>query len=246
MKIQILSDLHLEHDEKFTYEKAEGADLLILAGDISSYIFQSDFVRHCASQIKTIMIMGNHEPLGYSISETVEAWKNLNIENLIILDNETIEINGIHFIGTTLWSDLYADPLNHFAIKKTICDFQKILKSDKSGLISINDLQNEFDKSLSFIKKELEKDYDRKVLITHHLPTFSSISEKYINSFANASFASNLSNLLIYSEGLELCIHGHTHDSFDYILGESIRIVCNPRGYHGENKKFNPLKMIEL
>lgn len=246
MKIQILSDLHLEHDENFVYQKAEGAELLILAGDISSYTFQADFVRKCASQIKTIMIMGNHEPLGYSIKETVEAWKNLNIENLIILDNETVEINGIHFIGTTLWSDLYSDPLNHFAIKINVCDFQKILKSDHSGLIEINDIQEEFEKSLKFITEELGKDYKRKVLITHHLPTLSSIPVQYMNSPMNASFASNLSGLLVYSDNLELCIHGHTHCSFDYMLSESVKIVCNPRGYEGDNKEFNPIKMVEL
>lgn len=246
MKIQILSDLHLEHDEKFTYEKAEGADLLILAGDISSYIFQSDFVRHCAKQIKTIMIMGNHEPLGYSIKDTVQAWKDLNIDNLIILDNDTVEINGIHFIGTTLWTDLYADPLNHFAIKNNVCDFKKILKSDHSGLIDIIDIQEEFEKSLKFITEEFNKDYKRKVLITHHLPTLLSISEEYINSPMNASFASNLSNLLAYTENLELCIHGHTHHSFDYMLNENIRIVCNPRGYHDSNKDFNPVKTVDL
>ena len=112
MNIQIMSDLHLEHDNRFIFKKAENADILILAGDIGSYTFQSDFVRECASQITTIMIMGNHEPLGYSIKETVEAWKALNIPNLYILDNETIEINGVHFIGSTLWSNINADPIN--------------------------------------------------------------------------------------------------------------------------------------
>lgn len=37
MKIQILSDLHLEANPDFMPEPAPGADLLVLAGDIGSY-----------------------------------------------------------------------------------------------------------------------------------------------------------------------------------------------------------------
>ena len=37
MKIQLLSDLHLEENAAFVPEPAPGADLLVLAGDIGSY-----------------------------------------------------------------------------------------------------------------------------------------------------------------------------------------------------------------
>lgn len=246
MNIQIMSDLHLEHNNNFIFKKAENADILILAGDISSYTFQSDFVRECASQITTIMIMGNHEPLGYSITETVEAWKALNIPNLYILDNETIEINGVHFIGSTLWSNLNADPIKQFAIKNAVCDFKKIFNEQKTDFISITDYQREFEKSVCFIENELAKDYKKKVLITHHLPTLTSIPDRFTNSPLNAAMASNLSNMLVYSDNLVLAIHGHTHDSMDYMLGDTVRIVCNPRGYHDENKDFNPLKTVNI
>ena len=39
MNIQIMSDLHLEHDNRFIFKKAENADILILAGDIGSILF---------------------------------------------------------------------------------------------------------------------------------------------------------------------------------------------------------------
>jgi hypothetical protein len=45
---------------------------------------------------------------------------------------------------------------------------------------------------------------------------------------------------------------GHTHDSFDYMLGKS-RVVCNPRGYpinrgtgEYENPKFNSQLIVEV
>ena len=37
MKLQLLSDLHLESHPRFHAEPVPGADMLILAGDIGSY-----------------------------------------------------------------------------------------------------------------------------------------------------------------------------------------------------------------
>ncbi len=42
MKLQLLSDLHLEANPGFVAEPANGADLLVLAGDIGSYQLRRD------------------------------------------------------------------------------------------------------------------------------------------------------------------------------------------------------------
>lgn len=248
MKIQVMSDLHLEHDDNFMIKIDPNADLLVLAGDTGSQVFQADFVKNCAAQIKTIMIMGNHEPFGSTIKKTVQAWKDLAIPNLIILDNETVEIDGVLFIGTTLWSDLNADPLNHFAIQQFSSDYKLIYKDGKDELVDIPYLQHKFEENVEFLKNALFLKHNKKVLITHHAPTFLSVDERYINyhTVFNAGFASELSNLLLYSDGLKLCIHGHMHNSKDYQLSDEIRIVCNPRGYGNENNNFDPVKVISI
>ena len=246
MKIQVLSDLHLEHGERFSFGKAEGADVLVLAGDIDSFTCHVELIRSISQELPTVMILGNHEPIGHSIKKTVEAWKAINIPNFYFLDNDTVEINGIHFIGSTLWTNLDADRVHHIAIQNTISDFSMIFSDDKTGYVTIQDLQAEFDKSYSFIKEELAKPYDKKVLITHHLPTFASVSQEHLNSPFNAAFASELSNMLLYTENLALCIHGHTHVCHDYMLGDVLRVVCNPRGYPHQNNGFDPLKSVEI
>lgn len=121
-----------------------------------------------------------------------------------------------------------------------------IFSDDRTRYVTIQDLQSEFDKSYSFIKEELAKPYDKKVLITHHLPTFASISQEHINSPFNAAFASEITNMLLYTENLVLCIHGHTHVCHDYMLGDVLRVVCNPRGYPHQNNGFDPLKSVEI
>jgi len=37
---------------------------------------------------------------------------------------------------------------------------------------------------------------------------------------------------MAYRPQIKLWVHGHTHDPYDYVIGET-RVVCNPRGYIG-------------
>lgn len=242
MKIQIVSDLHFEHEEnkkRFTLNK--DAELLIIAGDLGNKIYSGlDFIKECASKVKTIFILGNHDSMGSSIESTVKFWESQNIENFYFLNNKTVEIGGVHFIGTTLWSDVMADPINTLAIARGMIDYHYIFKDNERDLVDIFYLQKKYEENLFFIQNELKKDYTKKVLITHHLPTFQSIAPKYYGSSLNAAFASDLSNMLVYTDNLELCIHGHTHEVLDYMLDDK-RIICNPLGYPGEHNKYKEL-----
>lgn len=82
------------------------------------------------------------------------------------------------------------------------------------------------------------------VVVTHHLPHPRSIHRKYKASSLNPSFASDLSNLM--GPSVSLWIHGHTHESFDYVVN-STRVVCNPRGYAPMelNEAFDPVFTVD-
>jgi Icc-related predicted phosphoesterase len=86
------------------------------------------------------------------------------------------------------------------------------------------------------------------VVITHHAPSPRSIHPRFEESILNACFVSDLEHLL-GQERVELWIHGHTHDSFDYRVNGT-RVLCNPRGYArdgvNENASFNPGLTIEV
>lgn len=248
MKIQIVSDLHLEFAEnKGRFKVNKKADLLIIAGDLGcGHDRQLDFIKSVSSQVPTILILGNHDPMWSTLKETKEFWNNVDLKGFYFLDNQTIEINGIHFIGSTLWSDLNKDPVNSLYIMKNIADYKAIYKDEAhKSFVNISDLQDEFEKSLEFVNEELQKSYPRKVLITHHLPTYASVSEKYLTSRANAAFATDLTNMLLYSTGLELCAHGHTHETLNYKLGD-LHVVCNPLGYPHENNQYTNNFLIEI
>ena len=53
-----------------------------------------------------------------------------------------------------------------------------------------------------------------------------------------ACFVSDAAHLIDRSR-VQLWVHGHTHDSFDYVVNGT-RVVCNPRGYAKNGVNENP------
>jgi Icc-related predicted phosphoesterase len=89
------------------------------------------------------------------------------------------------------------------------------------------------------------------VVVTHHLPHPGSIHPRFADDALTPAFCSDLSEL-VESSGAVLWVHGHTHESCDYVAGET-RVVCNPKGYgpirHGgryENMNFDPGLVVEI
>ena len=86
------------------------------------------------------------------------------------------------------------------------------------------------------------------VIVGHHAPSKSSTKPQYQGDFiVNGAYSSDLSDLILDNPCIKLWTHGHTHSSFDYMLG-STRIVCNPRGYYNyeENDEFDSGKVVEI
>ena len=122
MKLQLLSDLHLESNPAFVPEPAPDADLLVLAGDIGSYqggsalveLNDQDFGLGRFSPLRgwpvpVLFVPGNHEYDGLDFDEA-HARLRETCERLSItwLERETVVLQGVRFVGTTLWSDFDA------------------------------------------------------------------------------------------------------------------------------------------
>ena len=128
MKIQLLSDLHLESNPNFKAMPTPGADLLVLAGDIGSYQTGSKlteldiadfglarFSPLPVSQggagwpVPVVFLPGNHEYDGLDF-DVAHARLRETCERLgmIWLDRETTFMHGVRLIGCTLWTDFDA------------------------------------------------------------------------------------------------------------------------------------------
>lgn len=122
MKIQLLSDLHLEAHPQFTPEPAPAADVLVLAGDIGSYqegglLADTSFglerfsplPQFAGWPVPVLLVPGNHE---YDAQDFDAAHHRLRTVcdqlDIAWLERETLVLDGVRFVGTTLWSDFDA------------------------------------------------------------------------------------------------------------------------------------------
>ena len=252
MRIHVLSDLHLESSRMPKYVPPE-CDVVVLAGDISPGLPGVIWAKE-TFKVPVIYVPGNHEYyVRRSLAAQIEAMRrHAEGSNVIILDNETVDIDGVRFIGSTLWSDfdLYGQNFFHQAVaSRAMSDYAFAYMEDDQVLTPEDTLRIHF-ASRQFIGDELAKPFEgKKVVVTHHGPSEKSVAPKWHLHPLTPAFTSNM-DAMILEHGPPLWIHGHTHDSFDYVLGNT-RVVVNPRGYHMKGMienghAFNDQLVVEL
>jgi Icc-related predicted phosphoesterase len=148
MKIARASDIHLEFGP-ITLDNTEGADVLILAGDICvakhfaeagpSYTkrlaqeYRAFFDHVCQEFPQVVYIMGNHEHYSGDVAHSYNILKfHLDYGNLHILEKETWTHQGHTFVCGTLWTDMNKqDPLTLMHTKGAMNDFREVLNSNR-------------------------------------------------------------------------------------------------------------------
>jgi predicted phosphohydrolase len=252
-EIFYLSDLHLEFYKNdidfntlFDIKKFHGK-VLCLCGDIGfpeeeTYGNFIDFVTKLFKYV--FVISGNHEY--YSVKRTVKTIDETDnlieeicgkYDNVFFLNNKMhfIEEYNLHIIGSPLWTDVDKN-LKQYELY-SYNDFSKIY-SNKDTKLNLQYLDDMHIQSKDFIIESLEniKDLNSNVIImTHHMPSYQLINDKYKNFKLNSLFASNLDDLIEkYKINYWLC--GHSHMS-NKIKINNTQLMLNPVGYPGENFK---------
>src|SRR5262245_10095299 len=106
MRLHIFSDLHLEFAPLEPPDM--GADVVILAGDIH---LQTRGVGWAAEtfQRPVIYVPGNHEYYGGHFKNTLAKMRDRGGHTQVhVLDRDEVVIDGVRFLGTTLWTDFSA------------------------------------------------------------------------------------------------------------------------------------------
>lgn len=280
MKIKIASDLHLEFSP-VTINNEENCDVLILAGDcfvaqdfydypvVSEYsrtqlgsrqilaLRYREFMSAVTSAFpEVIYVSGNHEYYRGKWHAGIDQLRDecAKYSNFHFLEDESIVLGGIAFIGSSLWTDMNKqDPVTLAVIKDQMNDF-KLIRNDKRSYSALRpiDTVKRHQKSLKFFETALEEYKDRDcVVVSHHGPSHSSIATQYLNDgIMNGGFVSDLDDFILAHPQIKYWIHGHTHSEFDYMLTDHTQIVCNPRGYQTydwtENPGWTPHKIIDI
>jgi Icc-related predicted phosphoesterase len=279
VKIALASDLHLEFSP-ITLPNIEGAKVLILSGDIcvahslhdhpidkpvpadamkpgrnqgAAYKYREFFNHVSAEYDHVVYISGNHEFYHGRFPDAYDWLREemKNYSNIHFLDKEQIEIDGVTFVGGTLWTDMNKnDPTTLQLIEGMMNDFRIIRNSQRNyGRFAPLDSVVHHRETLEYIKSVVDSDASKKyVVVGHHAPSSLSIHETYKNEYyMNGGYHSDLSEFILDRPQIALWTHGHMHDPFDYMMGET-RIVCNPRGYKGHDPHADhfQLKFLEI
>src|SRR5687768_7021553 len=104
MRISVLSDLHLEFAP---YAPASvRADVIVLAGDIHVGVKGIQWAQSAFGDTPVIYVAGNHEYYRQSYPDHLKKMREAaEGTNVRFLENASTEIEGIVFLGCTLWTD---------------------------------------------------------------------------------------------------------------------------------------------
>ena len=275
MRVSVMSDLHID----FADLTLPGGDVLILSGDvceaksIKRAMYNPDMVlleherqdyrpdryfrflqEECSAKYRhVIYVMGNHEHYGFQFQKTYHHIKEQLPDNIYILENEVKEIDGVLFMGATLWTDMNnSDGITLYHMKSRMNDYQQItmFNEAKSAYHKLQPERTvtEHFKTRQYFQQQLSENRMTGrnmpvVVCTHHSPSKLSTHPHYADdTIMNGAYSSDLSDFILDNPEIKFWTHGHTHHNFDYMVG-STRIICNPRGYKGyeqQAENFDP------
>jgi len=271
MRIREMSDVHLEFAMmEITPLPNDDETILVVAGDLGVVSKPQrilSFLKQASQMFRAVIyVFGNHEfYLGGSLTHSREILKQLikaeGLDNVHLLENETIVFDDVAFICATLWTDFdRGDPLTMIRAKQWMADYIASYVGDPAIPSTMQPMRPEHVleahyESKKFIFEEIvsQKRLGHKVVVVvHHGVTYKSVHPRYKNENLNGAFVSELSDPL-FDANPDLVFHGHVHDAFDYYIDESrrkceTRVIANPRGYPNETNKngFNETLFVDI
>lgn len=238
-KLGIISDLHIR---SWPQQQIQGLvkriqdsdefDTLVVAGDVDEKPeMREEFLEGVSKSDKEILyVPGNHDYYWNIIP---------GLDNGMSLTDD--------YVSATLWTNFADDPICELAALNHIMDFRVTAWKNKTKF------NTEHCKQLYDYQRNFIFDNPRPLVVTHFAPTLQSIHEYYLKyvdestRLLNRYFVNSLENQIQNNEIIKLWIHGHTHNAFDYMVGQC-RVVCNPLGYRRErynNVADYPITIME-
>lgn len=212
MKVQYISDIHLEHydDECQFLNFPVEASILCLCGDIGSPCLPhvQRWIQAMTEKYEHVMwIPGNHEYYERPMDETNLKFDELErcYKNLYILRDHRVDIGSYTFLGSTLWSNLEDDTL-----AKYVNDY-KVIKVDANTPLTPKHTRSFHNTSVKFLDDQIYLAQLQKrnvVVLTHHAPDHR-MNGHYMGCGLASAFATNLPHL--FRPPVKLWINGHTH-----------------------------------
>jgi len=244
IRVLAMSDLHTEFDP-FDLALPRWPDLVLLAGDIGFGAAGVTFARaYFPAEVPVGVICGNHEFYRSDIDGVLSLCRDKasRSPNVRFLENDeaVLTFNGrsVRLLGCVLWTDfdLHGTPETSCdAAMSRLTDFRLI--AHRSTPLRPAEMVRRHEESVRWLKGRLAQPFaGSTIVMTHHAPSPRSQHPRFIGDELTPAFVSDLDSLILEFQPA-LWVHGHTHWSVDYRLGNT-RIYSNQLGYPKEDAGF--------
>jgi hypothetical protein len=177
--------------------------------------------------------MNDEDPITlHAVKDMMNDFRNVKNSNRMVqrkvplYDNEHFETNEHGYVVRNVVGHKYKEEPAKFSPEDSVEDHKRAM--DYINHVVMNDEAKKY------------------VVVTHHTPSWQSCHEKYVHDrVMNGAFHTELGDYIAYRPQIKLWVHGHTHDDFDYVIGET-RVVCNPRGYNGHENRADSFKLTYI
>jgi len=239
MKLWIVSDLHMD-STFWVPDRISAHDVLVIAGDVDKAAGDTEqtlLLLARWSWAPIIFVPGNHDVMDVAL----DAWDGGNGDLLdrgihVLSSGQSVVIGGVRFVGATLWTDfeIVGDRYASEAWAAAhMPEYQHVWKADGSDTSWPSDTRAAHHQHRAAIEAVLSVPHaGPTVVVTHHAPSKRSIDGR-VPGVADAAYASDLEGMTTRYRPA-MWVHGHLHRAVDYVVGNT-RIVCNPRGYEGDD-----------
>ena len=216
------------------------------------------------------MVPGNHEHYREVIEDVPELLREFlaeNAPNATLLDDSAEIYEGVQFIGSTLWASYGAGTYAGWEIGQGMNDCKLIQTkapltapgpAGSNGTVfhphgpnwrvmTVDDISKRHAEAQNFLEKALRFSREQHlpaIVITHHAPSYLSKTErfKHLDSGMDEAYYSNQHALIEENPQIMVWVHGHTHDSSHYRIGQTL-VISNQRGYFPDEQRsryFDP------
>ena len=246
-RIQYISDIHLEYREEIPLIPKVGNNLALL-GDIGNPFKDNytEFLKYTSvNWDRVFLLAGNHEywQSQHNYDEVNKKIKEITqqFNNVYFLNNQLYELENYTIIGSTLWSKIDKEPTVRMG------DDTCIKMNNKP--ITFSELNNLHTNSVNCISSQINQNKKPIIVLTHYLPSYDLIIEKYQTKRYKPyydRFASRLDHLL--KDPVKFWICGHSHCNIETQIN-NVYCGINAFGYpkQSNTKNINSFsKFIDL